>query len=1046
MRKTSSFILVALLSLLLAESAWAQAFSFGKNRVQYELFDWRIIESEHFDVYYYNSNNYMLAEFAAYSLEAAYQQLSQDFQHEIDERIRVIIYDSHAAFSQTNVVQLPVNAQGIGGVTDLFKNRITMPFKADYAEFRRVLHHELVHAMINDAYYGGNINVLISEGRRILPLWAEEGLAEYTALGWDTNTDMFMRDATINGYLPPIQGLQGYFAYRGGQSVWNYIVEEYGREKIGEIMQRMKTNRNFELSLRQSTGLSLAELSERWQDSLRERYFPEVAERENLKSFGTNVTKPELRGSYNTSPALSPQGDRIALITNKRGYFDVVVINANTGERIKTLIRGEDNVNFEELNILNPNLTWSPDGRQLAMSTTSQGRSDIALIDYETGQVKKLKFPKLNSIRSVAWSPDGNKLAFQGTEGSFVNIYVYELETGDFMNITNDMFSDSDPEWSRDSQAVLFTSDRGDRVELGTYRQDYFMLANPNLKQTDIYLAGLDDTRAQRLTQTEGWNELRARMLEDGRVIYVSDQNGINNIYVMNVDTRVSRPVTDLMTGVMQMSITPDGTRMAVNTISEGLLDIFVVQEPLERVKSSSLEPNYWGQRRARERAEERVPAIGYSRALFNSEFRSDGLALADIEAAEEEEQEESVRERQTETIDFRNYEFSEDLEEEYADEEREERFSPEENRTEDGRFIPRRYRLNFSPDFTQGQASIGTRYATYSAIQARVTDVLGDHQISFGSNLVFDLRNSSYYLQYAYLRNRTNYFGTFTHNAIQFQTFGGDIVRFRYYSGDVGISYPLNRFERFELSGGFVGLSRDLTNIQFGSQATVDRDYLLYPQARYVRDVTIPGFITPAKGSRLALEVSGSAPVSDAFLGFVSATADARYYVNLGRRYTIAMRGLGGASFGPDPQNYLLGGVSGWINFQQQQRLSQENLANIFFALPALPMRGWAYNSSVGDKFALANLEFRFPLIAAAIPGPIPLFPLYNIQGVGFVDAGASWDKTDFNDLLVGTGFGLRTILFGLPFRYDIAWPYSQDIHDGFGSRVHYFSIGIDF
>jgi hypothetical protein len=515
----------------------------------------------------------------------------------------------------------------------------------------------------------------------------------------------------------------------------------------------------------------------------------------------------------------------------------------------------------------------------------------------------------------------------------------------------------------------------------------------------------------------------------------------------MNPDTRVSRPITDLMTGVMQMSITPDGSRMAVNTISEGLLDVFVVQEPLERVKSSSLEPNHWAERRAREREAERVPAIGYSRALFNSEFRSDGLAVADPDALTEEEQEEQeVRERQTDTIDFRNYEFSEDLEEEYADDEREERFSPEENRTDDGRFIPRRYRLNFTPDFTQGQASIGTRYATYSAIQARVSDVLGDHQISFGSNLVFDLRNSSYFLQYAYLRNRTNYFGTFTHNAIQFQTFSGDIVRFRYYSGDVGISYPLNRFERFELSGGFVGLSRDLTNIQFGARSTVQRDYLLYPQARYVRDVTIPGFITPAKGSRLALELSGSAPVSDAFLGFVSATADARYYVNLGRRYTIAMRGLGGASFGPDPQNYLLGGVSGWINFQQQQRLSQENLANIFFALPALPMRGWAYNSSVGDKFALTNFEFRFPLIAAAIPGPIPLFPLYNIQGVGFVDVGASWEGEDFNDLLVGTGFGLRTILFGLPFRYDLAWPYSEDIHGGFGPRVHYFSIGIDF
>ncbi len=46
--------------------------------------------------------------------------------------------------------------------------------------------------------------------------------------------------------------------------------------------------------------------------------------------------------------------------------------------------------------------------------------------------------------------------------------------------------------------------------------------------------------------------------------------------------------------------------------------------------------------------------------------------------------------------------------------------------------------------------------------------------------------------------------------------------------------------------------------------------------------------------------------------------------------------------------------------------------------------------------------------------------------------------------DILIGAGFGLRTIVFGLPLRYDIGWPYFRD---GFGNDpIHYFSIGIDF
>lgn len=1053
MNKTLLLLITGLLIFLFkAELVHSQAFNFGKNRVQYEKYDWRIIQSEHFDIYYYDSENYLLAEFTAHSLEAAYMQLSRDFNHQINERIRVIVYDSHASFSQTNVIPLPVNAQGIGGVTDLFKNRITMPFMADYGDYRRVLQHELVHAMINDMFYGGNINALLAEGRRIFPLWAEEGLAEYTALGWDTSTDMFLRDATVNGYLPPIQGLGGFFAYRGGQGVWDFIVQEYGREKIGEIMERMKTNRSFELSLRQSTGLTLSELSDRWRDWLQKKYFPEVADRENLKTFGTNITEENFRGSYNTSPALSPQGDRLAMITNRRGFFDVVVLDANTGSRIKTLIRGEDNVDFEELNILRPNLTWSPDGRQLALSTTTRGRSDIAIVDYESGNVRKIQFPTLRSIRSVAWSPDGNKLAFQGTEGSMVNIYVYSLESGDFVNLTNDVFSDTDPAWSNDSESVFFVSDRGPRVNLGVYQENYFMLANPNLNQTDIYMVQVGSTRAQRITSTEGWSEQRPQMTQNGKLIYLSDQNGIMNVYQMNLQTRVSRPLTDLITGVMQLSITPDGSRMAVNSINSGFLDIFIVQNPLQRVKPGNLRPNHWAQRRAAERESQRVPAVGFSRDLFVSEFREDGL-VADLPRDESEVIVEEVTtrrdrddERRSDVIDFRNYQFSEELEEEFADDEREDRFTLAESRTEDGRFIPKRYRLNFSPDFTQGTASIGTQYGAFSFFQASVSDVLGDHRLTFASNLVFDLRNSTYFLQYAYLRNRTNYFTSFNHNSIQFQTINGDIVRYRLYTADIGISYPLNRFERIEFTQAFTGISRDLSNIIPGAQSSAEQDLLLYPQVRYVRDVTIPGFLSPRKGSRMALEVAGSVPVSDAFLGFVSASADLRQYVSLGNRYTMAFRASGGASFGPDPQNYLLGGVSNWINFRQDQRLTAENLANIFFTLPALPMRGWNYTAGVGDKFALGNVEFRFPLIAAAIPGPIPLFPLYNIQGVAFADAGTTWDGTDRNEILYGMGFGLRSIVFGLPLRWDIAWPYSDEVFDGFGRRVHYFSLGIDF
>ncbi|MEN9839900.1 MAG: hypothetical protein RL177_1379, partial [Bacteroidota bacterium] len=556
----------------------AQFFSFGKNRVQYDSFEWRYIQSDHFDIYYYDAKNYYLAEFSAFSLEAAYKQLKSDFNHEIADRIQVIIYASHGEFSQTNVVPLPVDAQGIGGVTDKYKNRITVPFQGNYSDFRRVLHHELVHAVFNDLFYGGSLQSIISNNiQLVFPLWFEEGLAEFTALGWDTNTDMFIRDAVMNTYLPPIPYLQGYFAYRGGQSFWFYITEEYGREKIAEILTRIRQTRSVEAGLRQSVGMDIEQLSERWQEWLRKRYWPEITNRESLKDIAQHVTKREISGSYNTSPSITAQGDRIALITNKRGYFDVVVISSIDGSVLKTLIKGEDNVDFEELNILRPNLSWSPDGSQLALSTRSEGKHDIAIVDYRTEKARKLRFPDLNSIGSVAWSPDGAKIAFQGSSGPYVDIYVYDLNEGSLLNLTNDVFSDSDPYWSLDSKTVYFASDRGDKTALNTFKEDFNQLLQPDLDQTDLYAVRIGSSRAERLTISPEWSEMRPIETQGGKLFFISDQNGIQNIFVMDLDTRDVSPVTDLISGVMQMSITKDASRIAINSINGGYLDIFLL-------------------------------------------------------------------------------------------------------------------------------------------------------------------------------------------------------------------------------------------------------------------------------------------------------------------------------------------------------------------------------------------------------------------------------------------------------------------------------------
>lgn len=1134
---TGVTLLLLVWSVASVNVGFAQYFQFGKNRVQYDQHDWKYIQSEHFDVYYYGSDNYELAEFAVQTLESAYKQLSEDFDHEIASRINTIVYDSHNDFSQTNVVPLPVDAEGIGGVTDAWKNRVTLPFMGDYADFRRTLHHELVHAMMNDMFYGGSVQSIVRNNIQLeFPLWFSEGIAEYTALGWDSQTDMFIRDAVINNYLPPIPQLRGYYAYRGGQAVWNYIVEVYGREKISEIFHNIQTTRSVETGIKQSLGLTIKELSKRWKQGMKERYFPEVAKREDLDNFADLVTEREKAGTYNTSPAISPKGDKIAMITNERGYFDVVVISAITGEKIKTLIKGEDNINFESLNILNPNLSWSPDGEKIALSTKSKGTDQLAIVDYETGKVNKVAFSKIDAVGSVAWSPDGNKIAFDGNRGPYQDIFVYNLETKEFTSLTNDIFTDKEPAWSGDSKTVFFVSDRGDNVQLNQFKQDYNQLLNENLYQTDIYRARLGSQQAERLTKTPRANEYQPASTQGGQLVFISDQNGIPNVYRLNLTDRTMVPLTNLQSGVMQMSISADGNRLAVNAINEGYLDIYMIKAPFNREIDQELEPNDWAQRRAREAEYERVPATKYALQMFGN--RTDlkqaevaGLAISDQApktpvdkesrdvgqtggdttggqaadtAKSSESEQDTVKAKQDDKIDYRNYVFADSPENDsLITEDPTEEFKPEENKTEEGHYIPQKYRLKFSPDITYSAGNLSSQYGAYGMTQLVYSDLLGNHSIAFGSNLVFDLRNSDYMLQYGYMKQRTNYFVNFFHTSNRFQTIYGELLRFRYYGGGVNMQYPLNKFERLDIGANVITITKDFSVLGL-DQVNNERSSFFYPQVTYTNDHTLRGFLTPRKGTRYSLGLTSSPPISSEVVQFISALGDWRHYIGLGNRYTFALRASGAASFGRDAQSYFMGGMMGWINQSwSRNRIPTDRLEDTFFTLPALPMRGYRYNALFGSRFALVNAEFRFPLFAAVLPGPIPVLPLYNIQGVAFVDAGTAWGmdinysvstgqsrgseyqfytnesdldfkiselKTKYvdpgnrrtyddpaqapagaseqqvrdGDILIGAGFGLRTILLGLPFRWDVGWPYTAN---GFrNDPIHYFTIGIDF
>src|SRR6186997_1897391 len=99
--------------LLLSTPGLLSAQYFGRNKVQYSSFDFKIIQTEHFDVYYYERERVASMD-AARMAERSYARLSKVLNHEFRERKPIILYASSADFQQTNATE--VGGESTGGV------------------------------------------------------------------------------------------------------------------------------------------------------------------------------------------------------------------------------------------------------------------------------------------------------------------------------------------------------------------------------------------------------------------------------------------------------------------------------------------------------------------------------------------------------------------------------------------------------------------------------------------------------------------------------------------------------------------------------------------------------------------------------------------------------------------------------------------------------------------------------------------------------------------------------------------------------------------
>jgi hypothetical protein len=724
-------------------------------------------------------------------------------------------------------------------------------------------------------------------------------------------------------------------------------------------------------------------------------------------------------------------------------------------------VDGQQTENLEELHLLTPGISWSPDGKRVALATKAGPEDAIILLQAGSSNYEKLTFG-LQGIFSVAWSPRGDKLAFIGNLPGQSDVFVYDLNAKQLTNVTNDPYSDAVPAWSPDQETIYFSSDRGAQL-----RPTAAPMTRVDYSQTDLYAVGVASGAIERLVAWPNSDETSPVVSPDGtRLLFVSDRNGINNIYQLNLETRETRPVTNSLSGVYQLSLSADGSKLAFASLNRSGFDIFLMRNPFDRtVKADELEMTEYFKEKFRTAAVVAPPVAARDTSSIEAmEFAPpDTLALAartapaDTAAAADS----TGAYGEEFQIDFGNYapagERAENLP---KDSTIQGMPAIAGNLDDEGNFRVNRYKLNFTPDIIYGNAGYDTFYGVSGSTVMAFSDLLGDHQIILSTNLLLDLKNSDYGLQYFYLPNRIDFgFGAF-HSArfvLVNDIYGGSLYRFRTYGAQLSALLPNDRFTRFEFGISYYNILRENLDVV---SAPIQQRTVVVPGFGYVYDTILWGFTSPVTGTRYRVDLFGTPRMGRDGLSFVNVTADYRTYFRLGRSYSLAFRLAGGASMGENPQKFVIGGVQNWINPQfEGGYIPITNAEDYLFLQTGVPLRGYNYSARIGSRYALFNMEVRYPLFAFLQAGPLPL-GLQSFGGSMFFDMGTAWDRVGnrevvkpfgrtpggalrTQDLLMGMGTGARVLFLFFLLRLDVAWAWNVD---GFSPPKYYFSLGADF
>jgi hypothetical protein len=552
------------LVLLLAVPAGAQYF--GKNKVRYDAFDWKVYPTPHFRISYYDRDEASLAKIASFA-ESAYDDLARRFNFQIQDPVPLLAFATHAEFEQTNVIEEFI-PEGVGAFAVPARNRMVLPIDMPDVELEQIIHHELTHIFQYEILFQGKLGKAITSSP---PQWFMEGMASYMGNDEDSKARAIMRDAVLSDRVPSVAGgPSGYAAYRFGHMVFAFVESEWGLDGLRDFVFEFRNSLGGRVNkaIKRAFDLDVEEFDARFRTWLRKYYQQAALERGDPREFGPVFRVKEETGSVETSPAASPSGDLIAAFSTYKQDVDVVLLGVPKRTLYRNLTSGNTTayqyVVAQALTVgpdRGGDLGFSPDGNQVAVFARKERGRVLLLLDAIHGGIAKEYPIPVDQAMSPAFSPDGATVAFHAFEGGRADIYLLDLASGKVTNFTDDAAYDAGPTFSPDGKFIVYSSQSSE--------------------DTKLFEASVADPKQRRqITYGPGDDEGPAFSKDGKRLFFASDRDGgVFDIFDLNLETHALSRLTKVIGSALNPVpvTTRDGERVIYQAYTKGRYYLYQV-------------------------------------------------------------------------------------------------------------------------------------------------------------------------------------------------------------------------------------------------------------------------------------------------------------------------------------------------------------------------------------------------------------------------------------------------------------------------------------